>query len=176
MLIRTLNENDLPALCRFAESTFRAAWENSNDPADFEEYCRTHFAHDVLRAEMRVPDTFFYFAQKNETDRDEILGYLKLNFFAAPPNGTMPAEECLQLERIYIDPALTGQGIGRELLDLVQFKARQFGVGYIWLTVWQEAPRTIAFYEKNGFEIFGTNDFWLGEDKQTDWLMRAPVA
>ncbi len=170
MNIRLLTENDLPVLRQFAENAFRRAWQDSNDPADFEAYCATSFSPEKFLAEMQTPDTQFFFAE--EPDSGAVLAYLKISLQSAPPNGAMPAHECLQLERIYLSPDLTGKGMGSQLLGFVRNVARAQQLRFIWLSVWQEAPRSIAFYEKNGLEIFGTSDFWLGNDHQTDWLMR----
>ncbi|MGV2488753.1 UNVERIFIED_CONTAM: GNAT family N-acetyltransferase, partial [Bacillus mycoides] len=41
--------------------------------------------------------------------------------------------------------------------------------------VWEENHRAIKFYEKNGFKIFGKHDFVLGEDVQTDLLMKMKI-
>ena len=54
--------------------------------------------------------------------------------------------------------------------------ARQKNKQMIWLGVWKQNPRAIAFYEKNGFEIFGEQDFILGKDVQQDWLMKRSLA
>ncbi|WP_139145003.1 MULTISPECIES: GNAT family N-acetyltransferase [Sphingobacterium] len=43
---------------------------------------------------------------------------------------------------------------------------------YVWLGVWEENPRAIKFYKKNGFVEFDKHTFVLGEDEQTDILMK----
>lgn len=43
---------------------------------------------------------------------------------------------------------------------------------YVWLGVWEENPRAINFYKKNGFEEFDKHVFILGDDEQTDILMK----
>jgi ribosomal protein S18 acetylase RimI-like enzyme len=42
----------------------------------------------------------------------------------------------------------------------------------IWLGVWEHNQQAINFYTKWGFEKFGEHDFVLGNDVQTDWLMK----
>jgi len=42
----------------------------------------------------------------------------------------------------------------------------------VWLGVWEENPRAIKFYKKNGFVEFDKHTFVLGEDEQTDILMK----
>ncbi len=45
-------------------------------------------------------------------------------------------------------------------------------VEYVWLGVWEENPRAISFYKKNGFIEFDRHIFRLGNDEQTDLMMR----
>ena len=46
------------------------------------------------------------------------------------------------------------------------------GKTYLWLGVWEKNDKAISFYKKNGFYEFGKHTFIIGEDKQTDFVMR----
>ncbi|WP_333648623.1 GNAT family N-acetyltransferase [Lacrimispora sp.] len=51
----------------------------------------------------------------------------------------------------------------------------QFSIGrktYIWLGVWEKNAKSIAFYKKSGFYEIGADSFFMGEEAQTDLLMR----
>ena len=50
--------------------------------------------------------------------------------------------------------------------------ARQKNADYVWLGVWEENPRAINFYKKNGFVEFNKHVFKLGNDEQTDIMMK----
>ncbi len=50
--------------------------------------------------------------------------------------------------------------------------AKEKGTHYVWLGVWEENLRAIAFYKKNGFEEFDKHIFKLGDDEQTDIMMK----
>ena len=54
-------------------------------------------------------------------------------------------------------------------------EAGKRGCDVIWLDVWEENPRAIAFYRKWGFEKAGEQGFQLGDDLQTDWIMSRAV-
>ncbi len=172
--IRTITTPDLPALRDLAERTFRDAWQHDNDPEQFEAYCQKNFALETLVAEHAVPGSEFYFALLEERP----IAYLKLNLHRLPDPATavLSADlwpgDTLQLERIYVHQSAQAQGIGEHLLAFTENRARAIGAVWIWLSVWQKAPRTIRFYEKNGFETFGVETFWVGDDPQPDWLMR----
>jgi len=50
--------------------------------------------------------------------------------------------------------------------------ADQINADYVWLGVWEENLRAISFYKKNGFEEFDKHIFKLGDDEQTDIMMK----
>ncbi len=48
--------------------------------------------------------------------------------------------------------------------------ARKMNKSLLWLGVWEENPKAIRFYEKNGFIAFDKHIFQFGNDDQTDIL------
>ena len=67
---------------------------------------------------------------------------------------------------------MIGKGVGKKLMQTCHDIARQKGKKILWLGVWKENHRAIDFYKSWGFEIFGDQEFILGDDVQTDWLMK----
>ena len=169
LTIRKVNVSDLETLRILAERTFRDAWQDYdyNDPEDFETYCRENFSPEGIKAGYDRPDAEFYVVFIGE----EPAGYLKLNLHKTPPHD-WDGSPAMQLERIYVSAQFQGQRIGEQLLRFSEERAREAGDHWIWLSVWQKSPRSVAFYERNGFSIFGVEIFWLGADPQSDWLMR----
>ncbi|MBK8193833.1 MAG: GNAT family N-acetyltransferase [Lewinellaceae bacterium] len=161
----------LEVLRAFAERTFREAWQDDNDPDDFEAYCRKHFAADYLATELEQPGSEFYLFDMES----QVVAYLKLNINCRPLHD-WDGSPALQLERIYVLKGVQSKGLGAELLGFTENRARETGAEWVWLSVWQKSPRTISFYEKNGFSIFGVETFWVGDDPQPDWLMKKRVA
>ena len=161
----------LEVLRTFAERTFREAWQDDNDPDDFEAYCREHFAADSLAAELEHPGSEFYLFDLE----GQVVAYLKLNINCRPLHD-WDGSPALQLERIYVLKGIQSKGLGAKLLGFTEDRARETGAEWVWLSVWQKSSRTISFYEKNGFSIFGVETFWVGDDPQPDWLMKKRVA
>ena len=81
----------------------------------------------------------------------------------------------IQIERIYVVAEAQGHGIGQKLLNEAQRIDRNAGARILWLGVWEHNPGAIRFYEKNCFVAFGRQDFMLGNDRQTDNLMRRTI-
>ena len=124
------------------------------------------FDLEQLRQELMNPASAFYFAKNG----DEVVGYLKVNFPGAQsdPQG----ENCLEIERIYTFKAYYGQGVGEFLLKKALDIAQANNHDFVWLGVWERNARGIRFYQKHGFDVYGKHDFWIGNDLQTDLLMR----
>jgi diamine N-acetyltransferase len=50
--------------------------------------------------------------------------------------------------------------------------AKENGFDLIWLGVWEHNVRAQAFYKHMGFEKFSSHIFMVGNDPQTDFLMK----
>jgi diamine N-acetyltransferase len=171
MIIRTVKQQELPFLSEFSELTFRYAWQAQNEPDAFEAYCKKAFSLERLESEVSQPNTAFYFAELE----DSLVGYIKVNQNVLPEHWVSQTDRAIQLARFYVCPSTQNQGVGKALLNFVEYIAKSNEYNFIWLTVWQEAARSIEFYKKNGFEICGSSIFCLGNERQTDWVMQKQV-
>ena len=147
-------------------STFRDAFESQNDPEDFRHYLQTAFSPEQLRAEWEHRHTRFYFAWH----QGRLAGYCKLNTETAQTELQEPGG--MEIERIYVAAPFQGQGMGSRMLEEILDLARAGGKRYVWLGVWQKNPGAIRFYERHGFTIFGEHPYYIGSDRQMDWMMR----
>ena len=169
MKIRKINIDDLETLRNLSIQTFKETFEEVNTEEDMQKYLDENLSIEKLKTELENPNSEFYFAENN----DEILGYLKLNFKDAQTEKL--EENHFEIERIYVLKAFLGQKIGQILFDKALEIGSEKNLEYVWLGVWEENHRAIRFYGKNGFEIFGKHDFVLGEDVQTDLLMKMKI-
>jgi ribosomal protein S18 acetylase RimI-like enzyme len=157
---------DLQALKDFSRQSFYASFGDLNLPENMQLYDVQHFADEQLRSELKNPDSRFFFAK---LDKD-IVGYVKTN--QAGAQTVLPNDGGMELERIYVDRQLKSRGIGKALLEKTVMLARKAAMKYIWLGVWEHNHQAIRFYERNGFLTFSQHIFKLGQDEQTDLLMK----
>ena len=169
MQIRKLDITDLENLQKISITTFRETFEEVNSEKDMQKYLDENLSLERLKSELENPDSEFYFIENENKN----LGYLKLNFGNAQTEKV--EENYFEIERIYVLKAFLGQKIGQILFDKAIEIGREKNLEYVWLGVWEENHRAIRFYGKNGFEIFGKHDFVLGEDVQTDLLMKMKI-
>ena len=119
-----------------------------------------------LTAELSDKNSEFYFA----TLDNKVVGYLKINFGKSQTD--LQQENAIEVERIYILNEFQGKKIGQLLFDKAIQISIQEKADYIWLGVWEENVRAIKFYLKNGFVEFDKHIFKLGNDEQTDIMMK----
>lgn len=160
---------DLPILKIIGRQTFYDAFISQNSVENMADYLDKSFNDEKLEAELNEPNSSFYFAKYN----DEIIGYLKINFAMAQTD--LKDKEALEIERIYVLKDFQGQKIGTRLLNFTIKIAKRTNLKYIWLGVWDENKRAISFYQKHGFKVFSSHSFKMGDDIQTDFLMKRLV-
>jgi ribosomal protein S18 acetylase RimI-like enzyme len=147
-------------------STFFQIFQEHNKAEDMEAYLTSSFSVEKLTQEINNPNTEFYFAKEG----DIIVGYLKVNIGEAQTE--QKDLNAFEIERIYVDRAYLGKKVGQLLFEKAVDIAKSKQVTYIWLGVWEENHRALAFYKKNGFIAFDKHVFMLGNDAQTDIMMK----
>lgn len=162
-----ITSSDVLALQNISKQTFSEAFTDANTPEDMELFLAKHFDTKKLLAELQEKDSLFYFAQ---TAEGLSVGYLKLNMGQAQTE--FQVEEALEIERIYVLQAFHGKKVGQFLMQKALQIAKEKGKTYVWLGVWEKNEKALTFYRKNGFEAFSTHIFVVGDDAQTDILMK----
>lgn len=161
--------NDLEMLTAISKVTFIAAFEKDNNPADFKAYIRSAFNRNQIESELLNPNSGFYFIYLNGT----LAGYFKLNENQA--QGEPFGNSSLELSRIYLLSEFQGQQLGTKCLNKIISLAKEKQKTWIWLGVWQLNVNAVRFYERHGFTKFDTHAFYIGTDRQMDWLMRLDI-
>jgi ribosomal protein S18 acetylase RimI-like enzyme len=166
IIVKKISIKDLAQLQKIGISTFSETFAEHNTKEDLEKYLKESFAADKLIAELENPDAVFYFAEVD----DNVIGYLKINFGDAQTE--LRDNKAVEIERIYILQAYHGKKIGQLLFNKAIEIAKEHQAHYVWLGVWEENHRALQFYKKNGFLQFDTHIFKLGNDEQTDIMMK----
>jgi len=164
--IKQVNISDAATLLELSRKTFFDAFLHQNNIADMEAYASTAFTLQKFEKELSNADSEFYFALVEGS----IAGYLKLNYNNAQTE--LQDTDALEIERIYILSEYQGQQIGKHLINFAIDTAINKKLNNVWLGVWEHNTKAIGFYKNKGFEPFGSHPFMLGNDKQTDILMR----
>lgn len=164
--IRKATISNLNSIQEISKITFVETFSSVNTAENMTDYIRENFNSEQIASEINNPDSAFYLAVLE----DETIGYLKLNFGNAQTE--IVTDKAIEIHRIYVLQAFHGKKIGQLLLDEAIKIAHHNKVDYIWLGVWEENHKALRFYTKNGFVAFDKHLFILGNDTQTDLLMR----
>lgn len=167
--IRKVAPNDIKKLQQIGRQTFYETFSSGNTGENMRMYLEEDFSLAKLTAELNDTNAEFYFA----TLDSKVIGYLKLNF--GPSQTELQDDKAVEIERIYVLKEFHGKKVGQVLYEKAMQIALQKNADYIWLGVWEENPRAIAFYKKNGFVVFDKHIFKLGDGEQTDLMMKLQV-
>ena len=157
---------DLKTLQSLSSTTFSESFAAQNNPGDFDNYMREAFSTAKLKAELNHPHSRFFFLRLS----GQIAGYTKINTGTAQTELQEPGG--MEIERIYVTKSFQGRGLGSWMLGEIQALAESEGRDYIWLGVWEENKDAIRFYLRHGFVTFGRHPYYIGSDRQMDWMMR----
>ena len=177
--IRPATVADAARLSRLGATTFRETFEGANTPEDMARYLAEAFTPERQAAEIADTAGVVLLAEHREAagegqgDAAELVGYAHLVAGPAPAAVQGPAP--MELKRLYVARAWHGQRVAQALMDATIEAARGRGAGTLWLGVWEQNPRAVAFYAKYGFTRVGEHTFVLGADAQTDWLLARPL-
>ena len=164
MTIRIATESDVELLSKIGTTTFIETYGEQNTPENLERYILEKFNQRQILDEIKTPKTIFLLAEL----KHEVIGFAKMRV-----NLVENADEkALEIERIYILKDYHGKKYGATLMQKCIDVAIENKYESLWLGVWEHNPKAIKFYQKWGFKVFGEHIFQLGDDAQTDFLMR----
>ncbi len=149
-----------------SRQTFFETFSETNSKENMDSYLNTNLSLDKLSEELANKNSEFFFIK----DHKQAFGYLKLN--SGSSQTELKDEKALEIERIYITKAYQGKKAGQQLYEKAIQEAKNKNAEYIWLGVWEKNHKAIEFYKKNGFEVFDKHIFTLGDEEQTDLMMR----
>ena len=160
-------------LADLGRQTFQDTFAATNTAADMAAYLAASFGPDLQLAELQDRDTTFLLAHMQA----ELVGYAKLrdNSALGLPEGQDPAGR-LEIERLYVREDWQGTGLGAALMRGILALAEQLHCSAVVLGVWEKNDKARAFYQRFGFREIGQHAFQLGQDVQTDLILRKGLA
>ncbi len=164
--IRYATAKDATLIADISRQTFYETFSGQNSREDMDIFLGTQFTKGRLMLEVATKGKTFLIAEDNGI----VAGYAKLNDQREPAN--IGSKNCLEIARLYAVKFMIGKGVGSFLMNEILSIAVQQEKDTLWLGVWKENSKAIAFYKKWGFQVFDECDFVLGNDLQKDWLMK----
>ena len=168
--IRLCQNSDLEALRNLAYETYDDAFRSMNTPETMQAYLAEAFDLQKMKQELANPNNRFYFLHADGC----LAGFTKLN--TAPGQTDINDSSSLEIERIYVKTGFKRKGLGKVLIEHAQKIALNLGKQYVWLGVWEKNESGILFYQKMGFVEFSRHTFRMGDELQSDWVMKKELS
>lgn len=157
---------DAPALAALGRDSFSAAFAHLYAPEDLATFLGE--VHDEAAVARRIasPNRVYRLAE----DADGALaGYCQLvlrDSFEPVSTALRP----VTLSQLYCAGSATGSGLGAALMDWALAEARARGADEIRLSVWAGNHGAQRFYARHGFEKIADIGFWVGRQRDDEFL------
>ena len=144
LILRAIRPEDHPRhhslMERIYPPAFAYLWPDAGAWYVHHVHGRKSFERDLAQPDARYYHVFF---------REELVGIYRLKLNTEPVD--FPGEPGLKLDRLYLDDAIRGQGIGSALVEHAKRETSRLGKSILWLERMDTNEATIAFYRKCGF-------------------------
>jgi GNAT superfamily N-acetyltransferase len=168
--IRFAEINEASLIAGISQLTFYETFAAQNSKENMDLHMGQYYSPGKIQEELDDPLHIFLLAY----DGERLAGYAKLNEHVKEES--IALEDPIEIERIYSIKEMIGKGVGKKLMEKCLGIAKEKNKKTIWLGVWEYNYRAIEFYGHWGFEKFGEHNFPVGNDPQTDWLMKRSLA
>lgn len=162
---RRATAQDAKTLAVLAEKTFRDTYTHFNTPENMQAHCEKSFGEPIQRAEIEDPRRESWIVERD----GQLVAFAQLILDAPCPS--VDDARGIEILRFYVDASLHGTGLAYRLMDDLVARATELGAGVLWLGVWDQNSRAVAFYQKCGFNHVADKTFKLGDEVQRDFVM-----
>ena len=163
--LRLATAADVPALAALGRDSFVAKFGDLYQPDDLAAFLAQSHADPVVAEQVADPQMRIVLAERDGAQ----AGYCKLWLDCAWPEHARGVK-AIELVQFYTAPGATGGGIGAALMDWALAEARDFGADEIQLSVWSGNDGAQRFYRRYGFEKIADIDFWVGQQRDDEFL------
>ena len=119
----------------------------------------------LLDQDLRLRDgaDHAFYAQFNQIDHIQHAVVAYLNDEAVGCGAFKPfAEDTVEIKRMYVRPALRGQGIALQVLTELETWASELNVSECVLETGQKQPEAIRLYQRSGYAIIPNYGQYVG--------------
>ena len=169
IIIRYATALDAELIADFSRKTFYETFGTHNTKENMDKFMKEQFTRESLIKEVSEPGNIFLLAMNEEKP----VGYVRMREGEKYPE--FGDRDSLEIARIYVVNKFIGTGVGKLMMQKCISLAKEIKKDIIWLGVWEKNKRAISFYTKWGFEKFAEHPFLLGDEVQTDCLMKKEI-
>ncbi|MCF8881539.1 GNAT family N-acetyltransferase [Erythrobacter sp. SN021] len=159
LIIRLAMIDHASALASLGRATFKQAFAHlfQDHGETLETYLEQTFTLNKIAKSLQKPNNKYWLALIDEKP----IGYAKLKLGSSHP--LCRGRRIGQLQKIYVDSAEIGGGVGRALVKIIEDEARRQLCDRLWLSVHDGNAQARGFYERIGWRDIGQDTFAIGE-------------
>ena len=150
---------DANVLSKLSVAAFLPAHGHSATKEVVDSYIKANFSQENFTKELSNLNFQYHLIYY----KNELAGFSKVIFNAE--NKSISETNVTKMERLYLLEKFYNLGLGKELMAFNLNLAKQNKQAGVWVFVWTENRKAIAFYKKRGFKKVGEHDFILSETK-----------
>jgi len=163
--IRPLTEQDVPSLIALAREIWLAHYPAIISIGQIEYMLDQRYRVPIITRQLRDPGHWWHVLWED----GRMLG------FSACERSDQPGQ--MKLDKLYVQPARHGQGLGSRLLAHAEALAREQGCHTLYLQVNKHNDKAIRSYQRNGFSVRAAVAFDIGQGYvMDDYVMEKRVA
>jgi ribosomal protein S18 acetylase RimI-like enzyme len=163
--IRPATLEDAAILADLGARTFRETFEQHTSGPDLAAFLAAAYGEAIQRAELADPSRPARILEVEGVP----AGFLQLRLGHREPG--VPGERPVELQRIYLLRTAQGGGRGAALMAEAVEMARAWGADVLWLGVWENNHKAVAFYIRSGFREVGDHIFQIGGQVDRDLIL-----
>lgn len=167
---RDARPEDAEPLAAMARTAFLDTFGPLYAPGDLDAFLETTFGPAGLPAQIGDPA---YRIRLAVDAGGRIAGFAKVSAMTQPVDH---AEGAMELKQLYVLKDHHGAGIGPALMDWAIDTARAQQAPALYLSVYAENWRALAFYKRVGFAQVGVAPFHVGDKIDMDPVMMLDLA
>ena len=159
LVIKKATIKNVGLLSKLSIASFLPAHGHSAPKKIIDTYVGANFSEANFIKELSNPNFEYHILYY----KDQVAGFSKVIFNFE--NKDIVAKNATKMERLYLLKEFYNLGLGKELMNFNAAIAKKHKQAGIWVFVWIENLKAIAFYNKMGFKKVGEYDFVLSPTK-----------
>jgi len=149
---RTAAPEDALTLSLLATQVFLDTYATRGVNSDLAKEASAIYSPGEFAKRLQEPCVEITVAQEGEY----LIGFLDL---ASGTKCPVPSIDGLEVLRLYVQAPFHRRGVGKKLMALAEFNARERKSPYVWLTAWSGNTRALAFYPTLGYQDVGATPY-----------------
>ena len=167
--IRLAHGEDIKRIAALATQVYLDTYATAGVWNTIADEIAEYFSIEAVRQTLEHPDRRILLAERG----DRLRGFVQWRSPCAQP--LVDARHPAEIERLYVQRAQSGTGIGSLLLSRTESTLKLEACDRVWLTAWAENTRAIHFYLQRGYVDVGQSFYEYQAERYENRVFAKPL-